>query len=1090
MNQPTKPTTSSNKFSQPLQPDGSLLPRQKLITEILPENLTDKRFIIFEAQAGQGKTTFSSQLLNHHKQESMWYHLEQEDNDPIFFLISLHQCICHYFQDFNSPQFLNIIQEGTTSPLDIRKCTAILLNDINSFLQEAVFLVLDDFHKISTSDMTAPVLAHIFDTCPDKLHFLITTRLPIQLRCKALLNQASITYLHTEDLALKQPELQTLVQDIFKQDVSPTEISQLHDITKGWIMGVILAIHPFQNRKNKSSALLLTLQETIHSHEQLLIYFQNEILADIPPYLHIPFLKLSLLEEIPADLAILVTEDDTIESQLHQLVQNNYFLSLHKNTKSIFRFHHLFQEFLQYWGQDLLSEQTRNRIFIQEADYYITQNRIAKGLACYVKAEKFQQINETLEQEGLKLLSQNKTISIYSILKNIPKETLYQYDWLPLITGIIQGDFSPEESLPLLETATRKFRQKGDQKGELIALAQTIYYHFVVSGLYTKGAELLARAETLYQANQDLLDTNVKIMVLRNLASGHCFFNGDLVRAKSCATLANRMAGRRNLKNFIASTSFILGYTDLLSGNFKSFLQNAETCFSLMNDPLVGTSNKLTIRILHLCYLSMTGDFINFEIQKESLLSTIHFEVTKQTVAAPYLNLWTGILAISAGIIEDALDHFASGKNISSTAQAEHMASQTLQWQAYSHTLLQSDTSRATPLLEQAAKLREIAGGPFYTCVNLMIHGCTLTAMQKAEQALEKLTQGKELAEQHDFIYLKAAILFHRADSFIQLQHLEKAQTDLGLAITLLDQMDYTHFWSIPPSMWNRLHLFCKKQNIVPEFNSFLELEKNRTFSLSSNKQLPLLEITVLDGFSIKVNGKIKLTSMDLTQQQRQLLGILISARGQYAPIESILLQLWPDGAPDKVRKNFDALMERLRRTLSSHLAVPIKHYIVLSKGILSLINTNLDTTSFLHHTREGLKKAKINKWWQAGNHFNKALFLWRKTLPTAHFSGEQIGDLEDEIVDNLKTIAEHWGGYLLQHNLLEEAIEILERIWPTNTTDEDLTSMLYQAYHKKNNRQKCWTIHNRYREALTKYGHSDREITELCNNLITQNIT
>lgn len=1078
-----KPATS-NKFSSPLHHTENLLPRFRLISQHFPVSLTQKRFIILEARAGQGKTTFAHQLLHHHKQESMWYRINLADNDPIFFLTSLHQCITLSYEAFCSNQFTEIIHKGALSPPDIKKIADILFQDIQKFLQSPVFLVLDDFHKLDISGQTHKLIAHIIDTCPDSLHFVINTRSPIHLQSKALLNQSSIVYLDTDDLALSQHDIQTLIHDIFKQGVTPFDVLQIYRITQGWIMGVILATHPFQSRK-QNTPFYLSIPESIQSHHQLLTYFQDEILSDIPEPLHEPFLKLSLLEEIPADFAKLVTGDNTIDRQLHQLVQDNSLLSLHEDSDTVYSFHQLFQEFLQFRAGKMLDNQTINKIYRQEANYYLSQNRLAKGIECYLKGKEFQLMNETLKNEWITLLSQNRTFSIYTVLEKIPYATLKQYEWLSLITGIILADFAPKESLPFLEAAASLFQRKNDEKGKLISLAQIVYHHFVIAGRYQKGSEILPQIEELYLQQRNDLDPNIRMMILRSLASGFCFFNGDMEKAITYSTEAVHLATRNQSKNFIASTRFILGYIELLSGNFENFLREAEKCSALLSSPLVGTSNKLTIRMVHLCYLSMTGDLVNFELQKETLLSNTEQELIQQTIAGPYLELWTGISFLNAEKNSDALTFFKNGNTVSSTAKTKHLSNQLLQWQCYSQAKLNGHSKDIFPALTESERLREEACSPYYRCINQVISGATLFLLGMHSMALEKLTTGTQLAEKHGFLYWHAASLLHRSLIFLQDRNHKDASSDLKTAMKLMTDNNLEHFWSVTPTMWSTLLSFCKKNQIAPQHAFSLEQKQTTSFKINSGKQLPILEVTVLKGFSIKINGRTCLMPSDLTQQQRQVLGILIAVKNHQISIDSIQLQLWPDSPPEKARKNFDALIERLRKKLSDHLGIPIKHYLILSKRILSLINVKIDAPLFLQYTVAGIRESKKNNWWQAGNFFNKALSLWGKTLPTHHFSGIRVSELERDIVSSLRTITKLWGSYLLQNGSLNEAAKIFENTWTVNIHDEELIGKLYSSYHAENNKRKCWQTIDRYRESLIQYGYTDREIEAYCDKVI-----
>ncbi len=98
-----------------------------------------------------------------------------------------------------------------------------------------------------------------------------------------------------------------------------------------------------------------------------------------------------------------------------------------------------------------------------------------------------------------------------------------------------------------------------------------------------------------------------------------------------------------------------------------------------------------------------------------------------------------------------------------------------------------------------------------------------------------------------------------------------------------------------------------------------------------------------MDSFELRMSGKILLQSKDFTPFQRELLGLLITAKGQRIPQEKIQLELWPESSPENARKSFDTLLTRLRKLIAPHLPVPVKNYLYLQKGILCLTNYEID---------------------------------------------------------------------------------------------------------------------------------------------------
>lgn len=1079
----------SNKFSKPQLDPNLLLPREELITQKLPHDLTRKKFIILDAQAGQGKTVLAFQIADLYENASLWYQVDESDNDPFFFLAAIYQCFCRTFSVFQSPQFEDILNRGSLSPLDAKRCCNLLLNDIDRQLPEDTYLVLDDFHKIDPEGLTTPVIAHFFDSSPPKLHFLITTRTPITIWCKSLLDHSSVVTLHTQDLALNETDTSSLLLTILGENLDPKSIHQLYHSTGGWVMGIILAANPFQ-RHNSSPDKFTRLPSSITSHNQLLLYFQEEIFTHIPEDLTHIFLMLSLLDEIPAKLAITITNNEAIEEKLLNLVTTNCFMTLHHDgNESIYRFHHLFQEFLQIVAQKTLSNKDIREIYSSEADYYLQQDRPAQAIASHVKAGEYEKINVFLKQEGLNLLATNRTSSIYPIMQKIPMVTLLQYEWITLLTGIIQGDFTPGESLPLLESARQGFIQKNEPVGELIALAQTIYFHFVVSGHYITGAELLARTEDLYKKHQDSLRTEVKIMVLRNLASGYWFFIADFDKAKNYATIAKKLAEKNQMKNFMASTRFINGYIELLAGNFSQFAEHAEACYDLITDPLVGTSNKLTIRIMHLCFHSMNGDKANFILEKESLIKSIDMEVTRQTVAAPYLPLWEALLVMNEGKFEKAGALIQNSYQKASSTYSDHMMSQSLQWKALLEAASKRPTEEIIEKLNQAEALRNNSGGPFYSFLNKIVCASTKILLEDFESAEEILIHTLEQTTIYKLFYLQTCCRLHLISLYLNTGKTKQAETLLHETIEVIKQREYKQFWSILPSTWEVLITHCLEKNIHTDFIE--RLETFLPFSVKEKKKTvaPVLEISLLQGFSIKTTEQKPVKANAFTPQQRQLLALLIVSPNRQTPIESVQLNFWPDSPPDKARRNFDALLERMRKILADELAIIPKQYLSLSKGILKLANYTIDFDNFIKWTAKGVLAADQNRWWLASSFFNRALLLWDGSLPCQSLPGDATVELEEDVINTVKKIARIWGNYLQSRGLLNEAAQIYEKAWTADYLDDEFAGSLYRAYQANNDRQKCWKMLDRYKKSLASFEYEPDEIEMLCNELITKDL-
>ena len=1073
----------ANKFYPPRIDESQSLLRASLLSTKLPQDIATKKIILIEAQAGQGKTTLAHQFLHHALYDYIWYQIGPEDSDPVFLLAALLANLTNKFPDFSSPQLSYIFEQGAIGPLDLDRCATILLRDLDNYLTEDIYITFDDLHLLPAGAMTNSLLEYLLDASPPKLHYILISRHPVELKSKALRNGAGISYLNTSDLALNSSEIENLFNNVLNKNITRQEAIEIERITRGWVMGIILASHPVSGQgqfwKNSASPVSTSLK-----HGHMLEYFQDEIFDQIPTALHAPFLQLSFISEIPVDLAVQITGIQDMETILAGMARENFFVYRLDDTKRVFRFHHFFQEFLQLQAGTTLTCAEINTIHTIEAHYYLKKNMLEKALACYRNAGDYRSMDTILQHQGMLLIEKNRTLTILSLLDTIPKEILLQYSWLTLYAGLLRIDFTPQTTLPFFDAARSSFIKDGEETGEIIALSQTIYFHFVISGLYNLGGRLLPRLENLFKKNAATLPVHVQIMAARNLAVGFCFFVSDMDKAREYAFLANTMATRHDMRNFIASTRFTLGYIELLSGNLAQFPREAENCFALINDPLVGMSNKLTFRVMHLCYLSMTGDFQNFLHQQQALQESIDQKVITQTVAAPYLYVWGCSCLIAQGEIDKGMDLLTRGIDISSTARIDHMHSQLLQWQAYAASI-KGDKEQARSIIEESIRLRGVAGGPFYQAFQLILAGAIYTRTGDTDLATAALRDGIDLALSVPSPYLHVCGLFHRGYLALLLEDRASALDDLRQGLSLMKRHGYSCFWSWEPVMMTRLFSESIAAGIEKEFVMSLARKRLQLSFSASGAIIPLLRFTLLDNFSISQGKEIIFNIDDFTISQREILGLMLTAKGQKIDQEKAQLYFWPDSPPDKARKKFDALLGRLRKIFANHITAPVQNYIALNKGFLCLHHAETDIFQFMAACKSALAHSRKNEWWQAGNSCHQALSLWKGNLPADAFINEFSSSWENILLNTFAEVSLTWADHLAAIGRMDEAIQIVENVLHSNGLEEKAVILLCNLYLQNNKPIKVRKALERYKAALEEIDYTREEIENILSDIM-----
>lgn len=1082
----------SNKLYPPRINRSQSIPRHAIIANHLPDILPSQTFVIVEAQAGQGKTTLVHQYLEYCRKPFIWYQVGSEDNDPVLLLSALQLALSRSFAGFSTGRLDIVPGNDPIDPLDLQRCANILLNAIHSTLVEDTFIVFDDLHLLAEAPLTRQLLDYLIDTAPPRLHFILTSRHPLQLGAKSLRSSPHLVYLDSENLALSPAEIEALYHCVLHTTISRTEAMEIFNITNGWIMGIILAAHPFTGNNGKwfrkeHGTMGSTLLSPVRNG-YIFSYFEKEIFIHIPDSLRKALLQLSFLDDIDIALAKILSTVDDLEQQLGNMADRNFFVYRLDDENKMFRFHHLFQEFLQITGRKTLSGEAVAEIYRLAARYYLEHDLVEMALKTMCISGDFAAMEEVLHRHGPHIMSTNRTVTILSILKTIPQQTLLTHPWLTFYYGLLSMDSTPKQTLPFFSSCLARFAASGDAEGELLALALTIHFHIVISGEYRTGAGLLEKTRALFEQARDRLPAEVSIIVARNLAAGFCLFDGNMTVAHHYAHLGYELALTRDSKHLIAATRFILGYIGLLCGDSRMVRREIEKSYALAGDPLVGTSNRLSLHLMQLFELSMHGDFPAFFQHRDLVRKSLDQNVVRQTIAGPYLSLWSAIASIANGRLAEAHDQLGRGMQITSTATNGHLTSQFLQWRALVEALLGNEAA-ALADLDQSARLRTAAGGPFHTACHHAVKGASLTILSRYAEAEQALTIAQQVADSIPAAPITACCLAYQTLIDIARGNRPKAARHLTAWFAVLNRHGYSFFWGWEPNSMTRLLCTAVEMNIEAAGARRLARQRLGLSIDATGKAFPLLEISILGTFSLGSSGRAVFGPQDLSCHQRELFGLLVASPGQRLSQEQVQLSFWPDSPPDKARKSFDTLMTRLRKALSKKLSVPAKYYLNVEKGYVQLLHVSIDAIHFLRYANHGLKLAKQGLWWQAGNSFTKALSFWNAFRPIDSFASDQAVAFGDDMIDVMRRLCLTWSSKLIEINRAEEALDLLKKTERILPVDEDSVSLRYHLFLKKHQLLKANEVLLSYRQELRNLGCNDEEAEEMLTSLTAKSV-
>ena len=861
----------ANKFYPPMIDPSQHLPRKSLLQKLLQANGHTRKILLIEAQAGQGKTILAAQYLERLNASFAWYQIGAEDGDSVLFLTSLLSCLMRALPGFHSPLLAQMIEKGEVSPLEYPRFVNLLLGNLDNFLKKDFYVVFDDIHLLEGSETSISLLEYLLKTAPDRLRFVLASRRPIGLDISAFRFGRQTAMVGNKELSLNESEIAELYNDILQVPVTKETVWKLYRDTEGWVMGLILAA----TMESADPVSLGTGRKKGHLH----YYFLSETFTRIPMGLQRTLMKLSWLDQIPIVLAKLVSEVPDIDAKLTELNRRNFFVRNLDDEGRNFRFHHLFQEFLQDHAETELQQEEIIRIHLQAADYYLEQGFSEKALNHYLKAGNIGAVEKILESEGLNLYATNRMVTLESILSRILEKDRRQKPWILLFTGLISLGKNPLESLPHFKKAQILFAQNQNNVGELLAISKMIDFRVQGDCLFNLGPPLLRRAVELFDQISSKLQSLVQIQTALSISMGYCFFSRDISRANLYSSSALRLSEEHNLDNFKVLAHFARGMESCIIGKWNNCLREIESAFSLGESPHLNTMTRQFLMILPVNFFAVCGDFNGLSTYVTRVRQAFEKNLIDRNAVEPFNILFSIDGLVGQGRLKQATDVVQQGLGFGFSAATPHMRSQFLHYRAYL-SAIDGHKDETLAAAEESLQLRSVAGGRIFIHLNEMIIGGSYARLGLAEKAKHHLGNALKGSIALGEEYLRAGIFAHRASLHLQSDNLTEALDDIKSCLQLMRLNQYCHFFSWTPTLMRPVLETAVKHGIEVEYARQLARKRMGIAILSGGKTIPLLVITTLGDLSISIDDRVTLKSEDLTKTQREILAILISSPG------------------------------------------------------------------------------------------------------------------------------------------------------------------------------------------------------------------
>ena len=294
---------------------------------------------VLSASAGFGKTTLLTEWLATLPVDGpdvAWLSLDARDDDPSRFWTYVLAAVRTVHPEVGGAAQA-LLDKG---PPDEAFLTD-LLNDLGD-LDRDLFLVLDDYH-LADGPAVTDGMVFLLDHLPPSVHIVLTTRSDPSLQLARLRARGELVELRASDLRFTTGEVAAYFAQTGGTVLDDADVAALASRTEGWIAALQLAALSLQNRPDPSAFIA----GFSGDNRYIVDYLVEEVLARQTDQVRTFLLQTSILDRLTGDLCDAVTEQTGGKAMLESVGRANLFLTSLDETRTWYRYHHLFADMLQ-----------------------------------------------------------------------------------------------------------------------------------------------------------------------------------------------------------------------------------------------------------------------------------------------------------------------------------------------------------------------------------------------------------------------------------------------------------------------------------------------------------------------------------------------------------------------------------------------------------------------------------------------------------------------------------------------------------------------------------------------------------------------
>lgn len=462
---------------------------------------------LVSAPAGFGKSTLLSEWAHAGGRPVAWVSLDQGENDPIRFLCYVATALQRLSPGLGEDALVALRQMQTPSMELLEPVLTGLLNEVHALDQDVV-LVLDDYHVVE-SPAVHQAVQFLLDRLPPRLHLVIATRADPPLPLSRLRARGQLTEIRAQDLRFTSQEAADFLNHAMGLSLPASSVDALEERTEGWAVGLQMAALSLQGREDVRGFI----EHFTGSHRYVLDYLTDEVLSRQPEGLRDFLLRTAILNRLSGLLCDAVTDREDGEAVLEELEAANLFLIPLDDTRTWYRYHHLFGTLLRHQLERKEGKAGVAVLHERASDWFAANGHPEDALEHALAAGAHGRAVELVSQHALPRLMKGDAGTVLRWIQSLPPEWVRSRSWLRLVyTWALMATFQVPAAEEQVRDLERDLEREPDP--ELVGHVETLRGLITRIGGDTEGALALYRRAEEHLPEDDLISRSILAMEL------------------------------------------------------------------------------------------------------------------------------------------------------------------------------------------------------------------------------------------------------------------------------------------------------------------------------------------------------------------------------------------------------------------------------------------------------------------------------------------------------------------------------------------------------------------------------------------------